>query len=71
MLIVIVTSIATSFLRLDQDSSFKQNLFEHMTKNYRNTLEFSVIFTLFNFYVFILAFAYSPAKSAAIGKIYG
>jgi hypothetical protein len=66
MMIVIFTVVGTSLLRL-QDDSFKQNMFEHMTKNYRNTLEFCLMFTLFNFYVYILAFTYSPAKGALYG----
>jgi hypothetical protein len=64
MLIVLLTLTVTALLKLDPDS-IKQNLFEHMTKNYNTTLEFILVFTLLNFYVFIIAFAYSPAIGAA------
>ena len=64
MLIVIVTLTVTAVLKLEPDS-IKQNLFEHMTKNYNSTLEFILVFTLLNSYVFIISFAYSPAKGAA------
>ena len=29
--------------------------FQHMTKNYNTTLEFILVFTLLNFYVFIIS----------------
>ena len=57
-----------AILRLNSEQSFRQNLFENFTKNYRSTVEFCTIFSLFNIYIFTLSFAYSPAKNAAKGK---
>jgi hypothetical protein len=57
-----------AILRLNSEQSFRQNLFENFTKNYRNSVEFCTIFSLFNIYIFTLSFVYSPAKNAMKGK---
>ena len=67
MFIVIGTLVVTGLLRMNMDP-FRQSLFENFTKNYRNTIEFCTIFSLFNIYVYTLAFLYSPAKNASAGK---
>ena len=67
MFIVIGTLVVTGLLRMSMDP-FRQSLFENFTKNYRNTIEFCTIFSLFNIYVYTLAFLYSPAKNASAGK---
>ena len=67
MFIVIGTLVVAGLLRMNMDP-FRQSLFENFTKNYRNTIEFCTIFSLFNIYVYTLAFLYSPAKNASAGK---
>ena len=57
-----------AMLRLNSEQSFRQNLFENFTKNYRSTVEFCTIFSLFNVYIFTLSYVYSPAKNAVKGK---
>lgn len=69
MFVIISTCTVIAVLRVKSDS-FRQSLFENFTKNYRNTTEFCAIFALFNIYVFTMAFVYSPAKSASLGKVY-
>jgi hypothetical protein len=66
MVIIIGTLALIAILRVQSDP-FKQSLFENFTKNYRNTIEFCAIFSLFNIYVYTLAFVYSPAKNAQQG----
>lgn len=70
MFTVIVTLSVIAILRIKSDP-FSQSLLENFIKNYRNTTEFCAIFALFNFYTFTLAFAYSPAKNAITGIIFG
>ena len=67
MLIVIFSLVIIAIMRLKSDS-FRQSLFENFTKNYRNTIEFCALFSILNFYLYTLAFVYSPAKNASIGK---
>lgn len=65
MLFTIVIMSLITLLRLRSEVAFRQNLFENFTKNYRNTVEFCTIFSLFNIYIFTLSFVYSPAKNAS------
>ena len=51
-----------------QTEPFRQSLFENFIKNYHTSVEFCAIFSIFNIYIYTLAFVYSPAKSASIGK---
>lgn len=69
MLVVIITLLTIAVMRLHSDS-FKQSLFENFTKNYRNTIEFCSLFSLLNIYMYTLAYVYSPAKNASIGKLF-
>lgn len=66
MLFVIMTCSSIAFLRIKSEP-FRQSLFENFTKNYRNTVEFCAIFSIFNLYVYTLAFVYAPAKNALLG----
>lgn len=67
MIVVISTLTLIAVLRVKSDP-FRQNLFENFTKNYRNSVEFCAIFSLFNVYIYTLAFVYSPAKNAHHGN---
>ena len=69
MIFVIGTLITIALLRLNAEP-FRQSLYENFTKNYRNTVEFCVIFAMFNIYVYTLAFFYSPAKNASLDNDY-
>ena len=68
MFFVIVTCSSIAFLRIKSEP-FRQSLFENFTKNYRNTVEFCAIFSIFNLYVYTLAFVYAPAKNASLGNL--
>jgi hypothetical protein len=68
MMIVVITYGLMAVLKSDSES-IKQNLFEHITKNYRSTLEFTILYSLFNIYIYVLAFAYSPSSdNSGYGK---
>jgi hypothetical protein len=69
MFIVLTSLIIIAIARLNSQA-FRQSLFENFTKNYRNSVEFCTIFGLMNAYIFTLAYAYSPAKNASIGREY-
>lgn len=69
MFFVIVTCSSIAFLRIKSEP-FRQSLFENFTKNYRNTIEFCAIFSIFNLYVYTLAFVYAPAKNASLDTDY-
>ncbi len=49
--------------------SIRQNLFEHITKNYRSTNEFTILYTMFNFYIYTLAYVYSPSENGTYGEL--
>lgn len=53
-----------------QTEPFRQSLFENFIKNYHTSVEFCAIFSIFNIYIYTLAFVYSPAKSASIDNDY-
>ncbi len=67
MFIVIIAFSIIGILRFQSDA-FRQSLFENFTKNYRNSTEFCAIFSLFNIYIYTLAFVYSPARNASMGN---
>lgn len=68
MIFVIAALTSIAVLRIKSEP-FRQSLYENFTKNYRNSIEFCAVFSLFNIYVYTLAFVYAPAKNASLGKI--
>ena len=68
-MIIVITTLSIIGLGRFQSDAFRQSLFENFTKNYRTSVEFCAIFSIFNIYVYTLAFVYSPAKSANQGKL--
>lgn len=69
MFVVVLTLSIIGILRY-QTEPFRQSLFENFTKNYRTSVEFCAIFSIFNTYIYTLAFVYSPAKNASIDNDY-
>lgn len=57
--------VIIGLMRITYDP-LRQNLFDNFTKNYRSTAEFSLMFSLFNFYIFTLAYVYLPLKSSKV-----
>lgn len=69
MMFVIAVGSTIAFFRIKSEP-FRQSLFENFTKNYRNSVEFCAIFSIFNLYVYTLAFVYAPAKNASLDTDY-
>jgi hypothetical protein len=67
MTIVILIYCLLDLLKPDNEA-IKQNLFEHITKNYRSTVEFTILYSLFNVYIYVLAFVYSPSENSGYGE---
>ncbi len=69
LMLVVITTLVTIGITRYRAEPFRQSLFENFTKNYHSSIEFCAIFSIFNIYIYTLAFVYSPAKNAAIGKL--
>ncbi len=67
MLIVLSISIAIMVLRFGM-SVLKDNFVAELSTHYQNSAEFLSFYGLLNFYMYTMAFVYSPAKNAVFGK---
>ena len=67
MLIVLAISITIMVLRFGV-SQLQDNLMSEMTTHYQNSAEFLSFYGLLNFYLYTMAFVYSPSKNAAFGR---
>lgn len=71
LMLVVITTLVVIGLSRYQSEPFRQSLFENFTKNYHSSVEFCAIFSIFNFYIYTLAFVYSPAKNASVENDFG
>lgn len=71
LMLVVISTLVTIGIYRYQTEAFRQSIFENFTKNYHSTFEFCAIFAIFNFYIYTLAFVYSPAKNASIENDFG
>jgi hypothetical protein len=69
MFIVLTISIAITVLRFGR-SSLQPTFFSGLTTLYNNSTEFLAFYGLLNFYMFTMAFVYSPAKNALIDSYF-
>lgn len=67
MLIILVVSVAITFLRFG-GSMLQDNFVSELTTRYQNSVEFVSFYGLLNFYLYTMAFVYSPSKNAIYGK---
>ena len=67
MLIVLSISIAIMVLRFGM-SVLKDNFVAELSTHYQNSAEFLSFYGLLNFYMYTMAFVYSPAKNAVFGE---
>lgn len=63
------SSIAITVLRFGR-SSLQPTFFSGLTTLYNNSTEFLAFYGLLNFYMFTMAFVYSPAKNALIDSYF-
>ena len=67
MLIVISITITIIVLRFG-GGVFNDNFVAELSTNYQNSAEFVSFYGLLNFYLFTMAFVYSPSTNALYGK---
>ena len=67
MLIVLTISIVITGLRFGA-SVLKDNFVAELSSHYQNSAEFLSFYGLLNFYLYAMAFVYSPSKNAVYGK---
>lgn len=67
MLIVLTISITITVMRYGA-AALQDNFVAELSTNYKNSAEFVAIYGLLNFYMYTMAFVYSPSKNAIYGK---
>ena len=67
MLIVLAISIAIMVLRFGL-GFLEDNFVAQLSTHYRNSAEFLSFYGLLNFYLYTMAYVYSPSKNALYGK---
>ena len=67
MLIVLCISIAITVMRFGLNA-LQDNFVAELSTHYQNSAEFLSFFGLLNFYMYTMAFVYSPSKNAVYGK---
>ena len=69
LLVLLVLSICVSVTVLRFGVGVLQdNFIAQLSTNYRNSSEFMALYGLLNFYVYTMAYVYSPASNAILGK---
>ena len=68
MLIVLSISIAITAMRFGS-AALQDNFVAEISTNYENSIEFVAFYGLLNFYMYTMAFVYSPSKNAQYGKL--
>ena len=69
VLMVIVLSISVTILVLRFGSSvLEDNFVAQLSTHYQNSVEFMAFYGLLNFYLYTMAFVYSPSKNAVFGE---
>jgi hypothetical protein len=67
---VIVLSISITILVLRFGSSvLEDNFVAQLSTHYQNSVEFMAFYGLLNFYLYTMAFVYSPSKNAVFGEL--
>ena len=69
LLVLLVLSICISVTMLRFGVGVLQdNFIAQLSTNYRNSSEFMALYGLLNFYVSTMAYVYSPASNAILGR---
>ena len=66
MLIVLSISIAVTVLRFGS-TALQDNFVSQLSTHYQNSAEFLAFYGLLNFYMYTMAFVYSPSRNAVFG----
>lgn len=67
MIVVVSISVTIMVLRFG-GTALKDNFVAELSTNYQNSAEFLSFYGLLNFYLYTMAFVYSPSKNAVFGK---
>jgi hypothetical protein len=67
MVIVIAITMTIIVLRFG-GGIFQDNFVAELSTNYQNSTEFVAFYALLNFYLFTMAFVYSPSNNALYGE---
>lgn len=68
MLIVIAIGISITFSRFGVDI-VEDNFISDLSTTYESSVEFMALYGLLNFYLFTMAFVYSPSENTIFGKL--
>ena len=69
MLFVVSASIVITTLRFGS-GIIDENFVPELASRYKNSVEFLSYYALINFYLYTMAYVYSPAKNAAIDSLF-
>jgi hypothetical protein len=67
MLIVLVISLSVTVLRFGV-GILEDNFVSELSTNYKSSAQFMSFYSLLNFYLYTMAYVYSPAKGTVFGK---
>jgi Wnt-binding factor required for Wnt secretion len=68
VLFVLGVSISVSALRFGV-GILQDNYISQLSTNFRNSAEFMAFYGLLNFYIYTMAYVYSPTNTAVLGEI--
>ena len=69
MVVVLSISITIMVLRFG-GTALRDNFVAELSTHYQNSAEFLSFYGLLNFYLYTMAFVYSPSKNAVFGKFH-
>lgn len=67
MLIVLAISLSVTILRFGV-GIVEDNFVAELSTNYKSSAQFMSFYSLLNFYLYTMAYVYSPAKGTVFGK---
>ena len=67
MLMVITVGVVITLMRFGVNA-LKDNFVAELSTRYHNSAEFAALYGLVNFYLYTMAFVYSPSSNAVYGK---
>jgi hypothetical protein len=70
MLIVFGVSITITVLRFGVNPLWSDHFIPELSTHYHNSAMFATFYALLNFYMFTMAFVYSPSKNAMFGRLW-
>jgi Wnt-binding factor required for Wnt secretion. len=68
MLIVLAISLSVTMLRFGV-GVLEDNFVAELSTNYKSSAQFMSFYSLLNFYLYTMAYVYSPAKSTVFGEL--